>query len=306
MPLAEGKTELHAKCSRRIFGKSTPPVLEYGKEEMEALASEIIVRSVALTGVQSKLSLTIEPQPQDPRRSRFTIVGLWGSYILKPPSSEYPALPENEDLTMHLAAIFGIPTAEHTLIRLASGELAYITRRFDRNGEEKLAMEDMCQLTETLTDDKYRGSMEKIGKHIERYSSQPGLDKLTFFELSLFSFLTGNADMHLKNFSLLTTTGQSVQLAPAYDLLNTKLVIPKDPEELALTLNGRKRKLGKSDFDQFALGLDIPEKVLVQTYSRFSRQLKDAEQFIRISFLPPALKKDYIAMLRERFLRMEL
>ncbi|WP_207515218.1 HipA domain-containing protein [Longitalea luteola] len=301
--LSENEIDFHSRCSSKMFSTAVPPVLEYSKDSMEEIARQIILRSVAVTGVQSKLALTIEPQPGDPKRSRFTIVGLWGGYILKPPSSEFPSLPENEDLTMHLATIFGIATAEHALIRLASNELAYITKRFDRVGNEKLAMEDMCQLTETLTDDKYRGSMEKIGKYIERFSSQPGLDKITFFEMALFSFLTGNADMHLKNFSLLTSKDNLVQLSPAYDMLNTKLALPKDTEELALTLNAKKRKLSQSDFNRFGLALNIPENVLNRTYSRFAKQLNVAINFIKISFLSPKEQKAYTTLLQERAVR---
>jgi serine/threonine-protein kinase HipA len=292
-PLPGEGTDFHDKCSLAFFGTRIPPALDYSSTQMQELANEIVVRSVAVTGVQPKLSLTIEPQPGDPKRSRFTIVGLWGNYILKPPTWEYPHLPENEDLTMHLAQLFGITTAAHSLIRLKSGELAYITKRFDREGKEKLALEDLCQLTETLTADKYRSSMEKVGRHIALYSSRPGLDAIHFFELALFSFLTGNADMHLKNFSLLTTKQQDVMLSPAYDLLCTKLALPEDIEEMALTLNGKKRKLKRSDFDALAKSLKIPEKTFNNSYTRFTRKLKEAITFVEISFLPDALKTGY-------------
>ena len=155
---------------------------------MQELAKEIVIRSVAVTGVQPKLSLTIEKIPGDPKHSRFTIVGLWGDYILKPPSDEYPSMPENEDVTMHLSELFGIPTAAHSLIRLKSGELAYITKRFDRSKKGKLAMEDMCQLTETLTSDKYESSMEKVGKHIAKFSQAPDWSRLLFFRPHYFAF----------------------------------------------------------------------------------------------------------------------
>jgi serine/threonine-protein kinase HipA len=305
-PLTNEEGEFHKKCSQKIFARTTAPVLTYSKEDMEALAIEIVIRSIALTGVQSKLSLAIESAPGDPKMSRFTIVGLWGDYILKPPSPNYSNLPENEDLTMHLGSIFGISVADHTLIRLASGELAYITKRFDRSGTLKLALEDMCQLTETLTEDKYRSSMEKIGKCIEKYSSQPGLDKIIFFEIALFSFLTGNADMHLKNFSLLTNQDNSIQLSPAYDMINTKLVISKDPEELALTLNAKKRKLSRRDFDRFAQNLGIHEKVIQQTYKRFSGRITEALEFISKSFLPQEEQEEYSDLLQERALRIGL
>lgn len=291
-PLTDYAADFHMSCSRKFFGLDTPPALNISNGQMQELAKEIVLRSVAVTGVQPKLSLTIERTPGDPKKSRFMIVGLWGNFILKPPTAEFQALPENEDLTMHLASLFDLPTADHSLIRLQSGELAYITKRFDRANGEKLALEDMCQLTETLTADKYHSSMERIGKAIAKYSSQPGLDAIHFFELALFSFLTGNADMHLKNFSLLTTANEII-LSPAYDLLSTKIAIPDDKEEIALTLNGRKRKLDKEDFDAFAKNLKIPDKTIQNTRTRFKDCLKRVEEWIAISFLPDEMKSLY-------------
>ncbi|MCW3089818.1 MAG: HipA domain protein [Ferruginibacter sp.] len=180
LPLATGETDFHAKCCRRFFGVSIPPLFYYTNQEMQELAREIVLRSVAVTGVQPKLSLTLNTDPRDPKNSRFTIVALWGDYILKPPTKEFPSLQENEDLTMHLAQLYKTKTAEHSLIRLKSGELAYITKRFDRHQGTKLAVEDMCQLTETLTEDKYKSSMERVGRKIREFSSVPGLDKVNF------------------------------------------------------------------------------------------------------------------------------
>ena len=303
-PLPDGNVEFHAKCSRQFFGTATLPVLDYGSEEMEELARDIVVRSVAVTGVQPKLSLTIEPDPGDPKRSRLTIVGLWGSYILKPPTKAFPHLPENEDVTMHLAALFGIQTARHSLLRLKSGELAYITKRFDRQGHTKLSLEDFCQLTETMTADKYRGSMEKVGRHLLRYSSRPGLDANYFFEIALFSFLSGNGDMHLKNFSLLTTPQGEVVLSPAYDLLCTKLALPEDGEEMALTINARKRKLGRGDFDLLGQRLQIPEKALQNIYVKFAKNIKVALSLIDTCFLPDEMKTAYKTLMSERAARI--
>lgn len=167
----------------------------------------------------------------------------------------------------------------------------------------------MCQLTETLTADKYRGSMEKVGKHIHKYSSRPGLDALNFFVLTLFSFLTGNADMHLKNFSLLTApVGEIVLtvLSPAYDLLCTKLAMPEDTEEMALTLNAKKRKLKRSDFDAFADNLKIPKRSVERTFAKFSKRVANARELLRISFLSEDLKTEYQSLIDERATRLEL
>jgi serine/threonine-protein kinase HipA len=305
-PLLGDAGDFHAACSKKFFGTDTPPRLALNNEKMQELAKDIVLRSIAVTGVQPKLSLTIDKEPDDPKKSRFTIVGLWGHFILKPPISEFPFLPENEDLTMHLAALFGLPTAEHSLIRLESGELAYITKRFDRSGEQKLPMEDMCQLTETLTSDKYHSSMEKIGKCIWSFASRPGLAAISFFEMVLFSYLSGNADMHLKNFSLLTQMDDEIVMAPAYDLVCTKIVISDDKEESALTINGRKSKLARRDFDALALNLKIPERSKKNIYTRFSRKLKQAEQWINFSFLPDEIKERYLQIMRNNGKKIEL
>ncbi|MCZ2268730.1 MAG: HipA domain-containing protein [Ignavibacteriales bacterium] len=152
------------------------------------------------------------------------MVGLWGNYILKPPVEQFPEMPEVEDLTMHLSELIGIKTAEHLLIKLRSGELAYISKRFDRLKSEKLHLEDMAQITEMLTERRYSSPMEKVGKAILKHSDYAGNDVIRFFQLTLFCFITGNADMHLKNFSLLTNLDGKIILSPAYDLLSTKIL----------------------------------------------------------------------------------
>jgi serine/threonine-protein kinase HipA len=211
-----------------------------------------------------------------------------------------------EDLTMHLAALAGLATVPHGLLRLEGGTLAYVTRRIDRHQGQKLAMEDMCQLTERLTENKYDGSHEQVAKTILRYSANPGLDVVNYYELVLFSFLTGNADMHLKNFSLLHTPGLGYGLAPAYDLVATVLVNPADTEELALTLNGRKKKLKPADFQQAAQRAGITDKVLAGLFTKFTRVKPAWHRFIDNSFLPPELRQGYHALLDRRFAQLGL
>ncbi|MDF2380095.1 HipA domain-containing protein [Nostoc ellipsosporum NOK] len=305
-PLKDEAADFHEKCSRIFFGTHVPPVLDYSSDQMQELAKQIVVKSIAVTGVQPKLSLEIEKNEKDPKASRLTIVGLWGGYILKPPTKIFPHIPENEDLTMHLSELLDIPTAQHSLIRLKSGELAYITKRFDRSGETKLAQEDMCQLTETLTEDKYRSSMEKVGKHILKYSSRPGLDVVTFFELSLLCFLTGNADMHLKNFSLLTTQDKEIVFSPAYDLVSTKVAMPEDLEEMALTINARKRKIKKADFMTMAKTLRMAERAALNSFQKLGGLIAEIEQWIDISFMPDDQKKVYKETIKTNALKLEL
>lgn len=284
------ETDFHKACSKRFFGSATPPLLTLNKDQLEALAKEIIVKSVAVTGVQPKLSLQLEKTKNE--APRLTLVGLYGDYILKPSSEQYPCLPENEDLTMHLAEVAGIRTAAHSLIRLSSGELAYITRRFDRLNGQKIAVEDFCQLTETLTEYKYRGSVEKIGKLVRQFTTNKGYELQRLFELVLFCYLTGNTDMHLKNYALIENSLGQYELSPAYDLLSTLLVL-SDEEESALTINGKKNRLKRTDFDSVAKSLQINEKTVITIYQRFAKILPTWQQWIERSFLSTEMKKQY-------------
>lgn len=303
--LEDGQVDFHPTCSRKIFGKPEPPVLPYTEDQVLELGEEVIKSQVAVTGVQPKLSLDIEkPATQKEGQKtppRFTIVGLWGGYILKPPTEQYPQLLELEDLTMHLAALAGIATVPHSLIRMQGGNLAYITKRIDRHKKSKLHMEDMCQLTERLTEDKYKGSYEQIGKVILQYAANPVLDLINFFEQVLFSFLTGNADMHLKNFSLIEQPGTGFVLSPAYDMVASALVVEGDNEELALNFNGKKRKLQRKDFDTvFSSFKVLEEKAIQNMYGKFSDAIESWLQFIPGSFINKPLQDRYIKLILQR------
>lgn len=231
--LPRGVVDYHPACSRKLFGTATPPKIAFDRSNITELAKEVIRSQTTLTGVQPKLSLDINKGKKG-APDRFTVVGLWGRYILKPQSDSYRNLPELEDVTMHLAELAKIPTVPHGLIRMADGELSYITRRIDRtNKGEKLPMEDFCQISNRLTEHKYKGSHEQIAKLINEHSARPTFDILSYWEVVLFSWLVGNSDMHLKNFSLYRQRkGRGYQLTPAYDLLSTKLVILEDREAL--------------------------------------------------------------------------
>lgn len=294
----EKEQDFHSSCAKKMFGTTTPPVIDFDLKQLEELAKQIVIKSVAITGVQPKLSLDLEKHKGE--LSRLTIVGLNGNYILKPPSKEYAELPENEDVTMHLAEFVKIKTAQHTLIRLHSGELAYLTKRFDRQNGNKIAVEDFCQLSESLTEHKYRGSIEKIGKLSDQFTANKGFEAQRLFELVLFSYLTGNADMHLKNFSLIENNLGEYEFSPAYDLLSTALVIANDNEESALTINGKKNRLSLNDFNKLAESLKINEKSLKSIYSRFDKVLPQWTTFIRQSFLSKEMQDNYIDLLHSK------
>ncbi len=296
--------EFHSACSLSFFGLKKAPRLAYTINQMDELAKNVIERSIAVPGVQAKLSLSLIKEVNDKSDSRLTVVGaLGGNYIFKPPSEDYPEMPENEHLTMKIAESFGIKTVPSSLIRLQSGELSYITKRVDRTNQgEKINMIDMFQITEAF--DKYKSSMEKIGKAINNYSNNPLLDSIFFFEMALFSFLTGNNDMHLKNFSMIeTVSGWS--LAPAYDLLNVAILNPSDIEELALTIQGKKRKLTKENFVHLGEELGLTAKQIASVFKRFIKNKEIAFNWIENSFLTFEMKEEYRSVLIERYSRIE-
>lgn len=300
-PLLKGEKDMHTACIKKFFGTTTLPILDYTTEQLDQLALQIIQDQTSLTGVQPKLSLHLKEHEES---KRLTIVGLWGGYICKPQTSRYEMMPEVEDLTMHLAEVARIEVVPHTLMRMADDTLCYLTRRIDRTpAGEKMAMEDMCQLTERQTEHKYKSSYERVGKAILKYSSLPKMDVTNFFELVIFSWLTGNNDMHLKNFSLYEATGK-IRLTPAYDLLNAVIVNPDDDEELALTLNGRKKNLQRKDFFKSATTLGIEGVVVERLIKKYIDLLPKFDVVIKDSFLSAELKEKYCELLKERLERL--
>ena len=304
--LENNEADFHLSCSKKIFGQVTPPVVNYLESQMEELALKVVRSHMAVTGVQPKISLGLSPGTGKNEPKRFTIVGLWGGYILKPPTQQYKQLPEVEDLTMHLADIAKIRVVPHTLIRLQSGNLAYLTKRIDRDKKNKLHMEDMCQITERLTEDKYHGSYEQVAKAILKHSANPGLDVINFFEQVLFSFLTGNADMHLKNFSLIRQPGIGNILSPAYDMVASALVNPADDEDMALTLNGRKKKITRKDFITAFTSLNLDIKQQENIFKKMEKAKDKWMEFIDVSFLNTDFKSSYKNLIHDRFFRLRV
>lgn len=295
--LDKSNTDYHEKCLKKQFGFNQMPLIELDENNLIKYAKDLLEKNVAITGVQPKLSLWLQDNKQN---IRFTIIDNKSNFIIKPQSEIFNFLPENEDLCMHLASELGIKTAKHCLINLPSKNLAYLTKRFDRTKEKKLASEDLCQLSETLTEHKYRGSYEKTGKVIRLYSSQSGLDLLNFFERVLFSFIIGNADMHLKNFSMLEDVLGNFILSPAYDLVATFLVIENENEELSLNLNGKKNRINRTDFDVLAKNLGLSEKQKENSYKKYVEKEESIRWWITNSFLPMEQKKILQGLINKR------
>jgi serine/threonine-protein kinase HipA len=293
----------HPACIRRFFGTSTLPEIELTDEALTLLAEKAVQKGHTVPGVQKKLSLHLSRESTP----RLTMVDYPTGYILKPQVAEFRALPEAEHLVMQMADLAGLSVVPHALVRLKDG-YAYLTRRVDRIRDQNnvslqmLAMEDFCQLDLRLTQDKYRGSYERCVKVIQRYSSRPGLDLSELFLRLVFCFLTGNSDMHLKNFSLLETAPESGDyvLSPAYDLLPVNVIMPEDKEEFALTMNGKKTHLRRNDFLTFAETAGISRKAAETMIRKMLEHLPAWTGLCDASFLPPDMRQALIELMQER------
>lgn len=297
-PIGDGASEIerrnswHTGCIRRFFGTSESPPIDISRSNLETIVGETVERGITVPGVQKKISLRLERG----RRGRLV-----DYCILKPQTKEYEALPEAEFLAMSMARATGIRTVPFALVKLG-GELAYITRRIDREKGEMLAMEDFCQLEGRLTEDKYRGSYERCARVVSFYSVRLGFDLSELFLRLVFSFAVGNSDMHLKNFSLIEEKpgNQRYVLSPAYDMLPVNTILPADREQMALTLNGKKQNLRRKDFLVFADSTSIPraaaEKIIAGVISLRDTYISMCEE----GYLPERMKRDLIELIEER------
>lgn len=251
---------------------------------------------MSIQGVQPKLSAILNT-----RKSGFEIVDTGGRYILKPQNPQYRHLPENEDLSMRLAAAAGVPAPLHGLLYSKDGSLTYFIRRFDRVGKKKIAVEDFSQLLGLSRDTKYDASMEKVVQVIDRYCTFPAVEKIKLFRLTLVNFLIGNEDMHVKNFSLMTRDGK-VELTPAYDILNTTIVLSDPKEEIALPIKGKKRKLDSEILIEYfgRLRLGLNPKIISSILDELDGLYPVWCHLIEKSFLPDGTKREYRSLLEGR------
>jgi serine/threonine-protein kinase HipA len=268
----------------------------------EEQAREVALRAsrMSIQGVQPKLSAVVNVQ-----KGIFEVVDRQGLFILKPQQISYPHLPENEDLTMRLAAIYGIETPLHCLVYVKDGSFTYFIRRYDRpSRKKKLHVEDFAQLSGRSRETKYDSSMEQVAGIIEKFATFPAIENVKLFERTLFNWMIGNDDMHLKNFSIIRRDDK-VELAPAYDFVNTAIVM-NSSEEMALPLNGKKNKLKRTDLvDYFGKDrLKLSERAIWNTISRLSKVSNDWWLLIQRSFLPDELKIRYHEIIAERFARL--
>ena len=302
LDLNKAQSGWHKSCIKNFFGTTELPEIEIDEKALELLALESTTKGFTVPGVQKKLSLHLFSEGNNPR---LTLVNYPTGYILKPQVKEYESLPEAEQLVMCMAYAAGITTVPHALI-MGNGKLAYITKRVDRIFEKDsmkmLAMEDFCQLDLRLTQDKYKGSYERCAKIIDKYSSHRGLDMTELFLRLIFSFIVGNSDMHLKNFSLLETAEGSGNyvLSPAYDLLPVNVILPEDPDQFALAMNGKKRNLRKKDFLIFAASCGLSQNAAEKMIKKMINLKETFTDMCNNSLLPEHLKSDFLRLMNER------
>lgn len=297
----------HQACIQRFFQTKTLPDLELDEQTLMLLAEKSISKGYTVPGVQKKLSLHLSREAN----ARLTLMDYPTGYILKPQVKEFEALPESEHLVMCMAEQSGLNVVPHALLRI-NGEYAYITRRIDRDirlpdSFSQLAMEDFCQLSLRLTQDKYKGSYEQCAKVIRQFSSRPGLDLSELFLRLVFCFLTGNSDMHLKNFSLIETVPESGEyiLSPAYDLLPVSILMPEDTEEMALQLNGKKRNLQKKHFLAFAQTAGISLNAAEIMIRAMLKNLPIWQRICEESYIPERLKRQFGKLMTSRAGKLE-
>ena len=298
--LEKDQVDYHPECIKAFFGTQLAPVLPYQLSEMEKLAKEVAGQSVTVPGVQPKISLGwIKTILESGHQGRLTIMdALQGNYILKPPNADYPQMPENEHLSMKLAELFRIAIVPVTMIRLQSGELCFLTKRIDRNADgSKNHMIDFLQILEL--EDKYKGTMEKLGKTIGELSVNTLLDKLRFFESTVFNYCIGNNVMHMKNYSMfLSDTGWVLWLF--YDLFNEKMLWPKVKEELAKLFTAQKWGDVKPECADLGTVLKLNDKQINAVYKRLQKWLPEAMELINRSFLEPERQNAYKKLIAER------
>jgi len=288
-----GDSFCHPKCAKSLFDQRHVPQLDIKTSKLHT-AALAMVGHTSLSGVQKKISLNLSAD-----RETLQVAAGRSRYILKPPTEAYPALPENEHVTMRLAQLAGIEVSPFGLISMEEGSIAYIARRFDRPPDgSKLRLEDFCQLSQLSPKEKYDSTSERCVRLVQKYTSEPGVEVLKLFRLLVFGWWSGNGDMHLKNFSLLIDTHGIIRLSPAYDLVCTRLVIPQDP--LALPVCGKKDNLNRKIWIQFADYCQLSPKAANRVLDKLAQSLTAAQELIDRSFLPTDMKLAYRLLIAER------
>ena len=296
-PIPELEEGYHIRCARRLFDAKWVPVIPFSSTDIVTQAAKMI-GNISISGVQPKLSVHL-----DKKEKVLAVVETGGHFILKPQVEQFRNLPENENLCMNIAEDLGIETPPHGLLRFQDGRFCYVIRRFDRLKDgSKLHQEDFQQLTGI--EDKYAGSAERAGKAILSFSSAPLLDAVILFERLLLFFVVGNGDAHLKNFSMLKRPELGYRLSPVYDIVNSRLVLPSEKEEMSLSINGKRNNLKREDFIALARHMGFADRVVAAVFDRIENKKEAITAGVESSFLPKKMKAGFREIFEERWSRL--
>lgn len=299
-------------CGKLLYSEKGLKLLSQNLDSLELFSytaaeqrSEAMARAtkISIQGVQPKLSAILNIKD-----GKFELVDNGGKFILKPQHHIYPQLPENEDVTMKMAKAAGIDVPLHGMIWSKDKSLTYFIKRFDRVGhKDKIPVEDFAQLAGLSRDTKYNYSMEKLVLLIDEYCTFPVLEKAKLFKLVLFDFLTGNEDMHMKNFSVIRRNDK-IELSPAYDLLNSTIVLKGDIEEIALPVAGKKKKLTRKVLvDYFGKErCGLPDKVVDSNIQALGHAKETWFALLASCFLSSEFKEKYTVLLERRLKILDL
>lgn len=285
---------------RRLFGVPWVPQITFGASQFPEEVGKV-VEKMSISGVQPKASVALNK-----KLKRIEVVQEKGTHILKPDTVQLPEIAENESLCMDMAEVLGMDVPPHGVLSLADGTPAYVIQRFDRLPDGgTLHQEDMMQLMQPSTNDKYDASLEQVGKVIKKYATHTFLDLTNFFERIIFNFVIGNSDMHLKNWTLLTTREKILRLAPCYDFVSSALYPGYDREESALTINGKKNRINKPDFDTLAAHLELDSKASNNVFQKVLNAQKKILEMVSRSDISSIRKDTWLKVISSRYERLK-
>lgn len=285
---------MNEKFLKEMFNSSKIPVIDFGLGDISRKAQELSGK-LSISGVQPKLSVKL-----DEKQNILIPAAEGGEYILKPQTPTFANIPENEQCCMDIAKELNIEVPLHCLIPLKDKSLSYVVKRFDREKSVKIHQEDFGQILEQT--DKYKGSVEQIGRKLKEISSAPGYDVQLLFERVVLNFILGNGDAHLKNYSIAYRDKDNIRLTPAYDIVCSKLVIQGD-EDSAITIHGKKNKLLREDFDQLGDYFSIPIKI---RYEKFGNKFNVMRRIIETSSIAKEKQGQFLEIIKERINRIGL
>ena len=282
----------HSACLDMLWGVSTVPAIAFDLLAVNGWADEHGGR-LSISGFQPKAPAALSKD-----RSALVLVESNSTHIVKTPQSHMLHLPQNEHLTMRLARMVGLSVAEHGLIELSDGTIAYVTRRFDRpaQGMARVHMLDFCQLSDRAPEQKDQASAEECAKLVRDYGSPQAAREL--FRLFLFSYWVRNGDLHLKNMAMLWRPALPYELAPAYDLLCTE---PYHASGMTLPVLGERKNIGRPLWVRLGVEFGLLKAEAEEMIEQLAGRLEEAEALVERSLLPNAeWKRRYVHFLEKR------